>query len=438
MATRNFFPSFICLTMCLRSTARPSRAYDFSNFVRCGDWGKLQMDKNTHQPAVLDAAFADASGTVLRVLLEGSRSIAEHYLDGQFIRQISLDSPSAVSEYVAIAPRQRGFHLLDSEKVIRSLESPSPWIGLSAVAATIPLRATRKITGIRGLAYSTSTGAFYFAGIKSAYTGPFIVDAETGVAAEPDRRRDSAVAGIITSMHVSDANRTLFMLEAGEGVIYRYDLEKVAAGASPERAAVLSNISSTGRRHSRRMLLSEAPAVARKPAGMAIRDDGKLLTIVSRDGHISHFCADPEGEPTRSDRSAAQTTMPEPDAASTEGPEGTDPMQEKNAKDPLPIGAIISGFQHLTHGGTPEPQPSAVERASGKGTSGPAQSSSRDTLGSLVGILTGGYRPTDGVPASGSGRQESGLQTGSAPTPDQAPAFVSNPSYGDIPLPGRP
>jgi len=55
------------------------------------------MDKNTHQPAVLDAAFADASGTVLRVLLEGSRSIAEHYLDGQFIRQISLDSPSAVS-----------------------------------------------------------------------------------------------------------------------------------------------------------------------------------------------------------------------------------------------------------------------------------------------------------------------------------------------------
>jgi len=51
--------------------------------------------------------------------------------------------------------------------------------------------------------------------------GPFIVDAETGVAAEPDRRRDSAVAGIITSMHVSDANRTLFMLEAGEGVIYR-------------------------------------------------------------------------------------------------------------------------------------------------------------------------------------------------------------------------
>jgi len=199
----------------------------------------------------------------------------------------------------------------------------------------------------------------------------------------------------------------------------QYDLEKVAAGASPERAAVLSNISSTGRRHSRRMLLSEAPAVARKPAGMAIRDDGKLLTIVSRDGHISHFCADPEGEPTRSDRSAAQTTMPEPDAASTEGPEGTDPMQEKNAKDPLPIGAIISGFQHLTHGGTPEPQPSAVERASGKGTSGPAQSSSRDTLGSLVGILTGGYRPTDGVPASGSGRQESGLQTGSAPTPDQ-------------------
>eukprot|EP00873_Tetraselmis_striata_P025135 jgi/Tetstr1/445399/TSEL_033183.t1 len=261
---------------------------------------------------VRDSTYRPNSNT-LRTVLVGSNVVYEHDLKGNKLRELPFTTLPVGIDFIGID------NYFDSEVATLDERGALVWaemfpdltvITQSDLSNENQILATEGVTPLAGLAYSRDYRSFYFHGRRGAYSGPIAMDERRSVLTIPQNQGLAELEGIVTSYVAADRDNSLFMLRADNGNIYKVPLEGFDQGNRPELVAQLSTMTPNplpaprlpdeinddpplpGRGRHRRAL-RQFSGLDFTPAGMGIRGDGTLLSVVADDARIIYYCADP-------------------------------------------------------------------------------------------------------------------------------------------------
>jgi len=260
---------------------------------------------------VRDSTYRPNSNT-LRTVLVGSNVVYEHDLKGNKLRELPFTTLPVGIEFLGIANYDSEVALLDTSGALATAEL---FFDLTAITQDdlsneLQIPVNEGIMPLGGLAYSRENRSFYFHGRKGAYSGPIAMDERRGVLTVPQNQALAELEGAVTSYFAADRDKSLFMLRADEGAIYKVPLEGFDQGNPPVLVAQLSAITPNplpaprmpdevnddpppGGSGRHRRALRQVPGLDFTPAGMGIRGDGTLLSVVADDGRVMYYCADP-------------------------------------------------------------------------------------------------------------------------------------------------
>lgn len=293
------------------------RCFDFAQFGYCGI---RQLQDLPPGSRVRDSTYRPAANT-LRTVLHDSDIVYEHDLYGRLLRTFQYTGLRN-NEFLGIADyRATEVSTLDETGTIATgelyndLTNYGPGTESPLTMENI-IPVTAGIVPVSGLAYSQKYGHFYFHGRQGAYSGPVAMDERASVITVPQDQANSELEGNVASLVASDRSGYLYMLHADQQAIYRVPLEGFNVGNRPERMTSLIDIPGpysedgilppprlpdelntdqsfvNGRRKAHRRSLLQGTRLNMQPAGMGLRADGSLLTVVAEDGRILYWCSD--------------------------------------------------------------------------------------------------------------------------------------------------